>query len=258
MACDAAPEVVAIVAASSVTARTGRTQVDFAYVRQLRRGLASDRIAGAGSGARLVQACVDTIEVTGAGIMLMVDDEHRGSFGSSDRAIELVEDLQFTLGEGPCIDAYRSGRPVLEPDLGHPATDRWHGFTEPALTAGVVAIFGFPLLVGSTRLGALDLYSDRPGDLRPEQFSDAVAMADIAAHAILDLQADAAPGALASELDRGATLRSVVHQASGMVSVQLDVSVADALARLRAHAYAVGVPIHDVAHAIVSRELRLE
>ena len=112
--------------------------------------------------------------------------------------------------------------------------------------------------MGSTRLGALDLYTDRPGDLRPEQFSDAVAMADIAAHAILDLQADAAPGALASELDRGANLRSVVHQASGMVSVQLDVPVDDALARLRAHAFAVGRPIHDVAQDVVRRKLRLE
>jgi len=232
--------------------------VELEYLQHLRHGLALDRAAGSGSGARLAQACVDTIDVTGAGIMLMVDNEHRGTFGSSDPASGLVEDLQFTLGEGPCIDTYRSGRPVLEPDLGHPATDRWHGFTEPALAAGVVAIFGFPLLVGSTRLGSLDLYTDRPGDLRPEQFSAAVTMADIAAHAILDLQAEAAPGALASELDRGANLRSIVHQASGMVSVQLDVSVADALARVRAHAYAVGRPIHDVAQDIVSRKLRLE
>ena len=96
------------------------------------------------------------------------------------------------------------------------------------------------------RLGALDLYTDRPGDLRPEQFSDAVAMADIAADAILDLQADAAPGALASELDRGANLRSIVHQASGMVSVQLDVPVEDALAGC-GRCVRGWTPIHDVA-----------
>jgi hypothetical protein len=232
--------------------------VELDYLQQLRHGLALDRASGSGSGARLVQACVETIDVTGAGIMLMVEDEHRGTFGTSDAAIEIIEDLQFTLGEGPCIDTYRTGVPVLEPDLGHPAEDRWHGFTGPALAAGVGAIFGFPLLVGSLRLGALDLYTDRPGDLRPEQFADALSMADIAAHAILDLQSDAAPGALASELDAGVRLRSVVHQASGMVSVQLDIAVGDALARVRAHAFATGRPIHDVAQDIVSRNLRLD
>ena len=232
--------------------------MDVEYLEQLRDGLAMDRAAGAGSGARLVQACVESLDVTGAGIMLMVDDEHRGTFGTSDAAVEVVEDLQFTLGEGPCIDTYRTGRPVLEPDLGHPAEDRWPAFAEPALAAGVVGIFGFPLLVRGTRLGALDLYSDRAGDLRPEQFADAGSMAAIAARAILDLQADAAPGALASELDAGVRLRSVVHQASGMVSVQLDLPVGDALARVRAHAYATGRPIHDVAQDVVDRRLRLD
>jgi GAF domain-containing protein len=232
--------------------------MELEVVEQLRHGLAIDRAAGTGSGTRLVHACVDTVGVTGAGIMLMVDDEHRGIFGSSDAASELVEDLQFTLGEGPCIDTYRTGRPVLEPDLGHPAEDRWPGFAGPALAAGVVAIFGFPLLVGRIRLGALDLYSDRPGDLRPEQFTDAMTIAEIAAHAILDLQADAAPGALATELDAGVRLRSVVHQASGMVSVQLDIPVGDALARLRAHAYAGGRSLHDVAQDVVDRRLRLD
>jgi len=232
--------------------------MELEHLQRLRHGLAMDRAAGSGSGARLVQACVEALDVTGAGIMVMVDDEHRGTFGSSDAAIEIVEDLQFTLGEGPCIDTYRTGRPVLEPDLGHPVEDRWPGFAEPALAAGVAAIFGFPLLVGAVRLGALDLYSDRPGDLRPEQLADAVSMADIAAHTILDLQADAAPGALASELDAGVRLRSVVHQASGMVSVQLDIPVGDALARLRAHSYAEGRSIHDVAQDVVGRVLRLD
>ncbi len=232
--------------------------MEFEYLRTLRHGLALDRAAGSGTGARLAQACVDSLDVTGAGIMLMVDDEHRGTFGSSDSAIEVVEDLQFTLGEGPCIDTYRTGRPVLEPDLGHPIEHRWPGFAELALAAGVVAIFGFPLLVGRIRLGALDLYFNHPGTLSAQQYTGAVAIADIAAHAILDLQAGAAPGALASELDAGVRLRTVVHQASGMVSVQLDIPVGDALARLRGHAYAEERPIHDVAQDVVDRRLRLD
>jgi hypothetical protein len=213
---------------------------------------------GAGSGERLVRACADATEVTGAGIMLMMDGEHRGTLGATDGAITVVEDLQFTLGEGPCIDTYTSGEPVLEPHLREPDEVRWHEFSGPALAAGVEAIFGFPIIAGDVRLGALDLYVDHPWVLTAEQHADAVIMADVVAQAILSLQSRADPGALAIELETGAQLRSVVHQASGMLAVQLDVPVADALARLRAFAYAEDRPINDIARAIVGRQLRLE
>jgi hypothetical protein len=232
--------------------------VDADFLSELADGLASDRRSGDGSGDRLVRACVEALGVTGAGIMLMVADEHRGTLGTSDAASATVEELQFTLGEGPCVDAYRTSRPVSEPDLGDPAEDRWHEFSGPALAAGVAAVFGFPLLVGGARLGALNLYSDRPGDLGPQQYADALDLADLAAHAILDLQAAAVPGSLPTELASGARMRSVVHQASGMISVQLDLPVADALVRLRAYCYAEDRSIDEVARDVVGRTLRFE
>jgi len=213
---------------------------------------------GAGSGERLVRACVDATEVTGAGIMFMVDGEHRGTLGATDVAITVVEDLQFTLGEGPCIDTYTSGEPVLEPHLREPDEVRWHEFSGPALAAGVEAIFGFPIVAGDVRLGALDLYVDHPWVLTPEQHADAVIMSHVVADAILSLQSRADPGGLTADLETGARLRSVVHQASGMLAVQLDIPVADALARLRAFAYAEDRPINEVARAIVGRQLRFE
>ena len=81
--------------------------------------------------------------------------------------------------------------------------------------------------------------------------------ADVVTQTIVGLQADAAPGALASELEPGSGLRTIVHQAAGMLSVQLDLPVVDVLARLRAHAYAQGRPVNDVAQRIINRELRL-
>jgi hypothetical protein len=147
---------------------------------------------------------------------------------------------------------------VLEPHLREPDHVRWHEFAGPALAAGVEAIFGFPLIVDGARLGALDRYVDHPWVLTAEQYADAVTMADVAAHAILTLQSRAEPGALAVDLETGALLRSVVHQASGMAAVQLGIPDADALARIRAHAYSQGRPINDVARAVVARELRLE
>ncbi|MCC5953334.1 MAG: GAF and ANTAR domain-containing protein [Acidimicrobiia bacterium] len=220
--------------------------------------LDNDRRNGTDVGERLCDTCVEVLDVTGAGIMLMSDGEHRGTLGVSNGVMTVVEDLQFTLGEGPCIDAYASDHPILEPDLGAPVTNRWPAFSGPAVRAGVRAVFGFPLRTGTVNLGALDVYLDHPGDLRTDQVSDAVVMAGVISRTVLALQADAAPGELPPLLDATVHHRAVVHQASGMVSAQLDIDVADALVRIRAHAYTSNRPVNDVAHDIVDRRLRLD
>jgi hypothetical protein len=177
---------------------------------------------------------------------------------TTDEVSALIERLQFDLGEGPCIDAHSEDRPILEPDLADPAVPRWLAFSEPAVAAGVRAIFGFPLQVGAVRLGALNLYCDAPGSLSDEQHADALVMADIAAEAVLLMQAEAPPGALGAALQEGADFQSVVHQASGMVSVQLQVSVGQALIRLRGHAFGSGRPLAAVARDVVERRLRFD
>jgi hypothetical protein len=194
----------------------------------------------------------------GAGIMLFAGDVSLGSLCSTDRVSELIEDLQFTLGEGPCIDASRNGRPVLEPDLASPAHSRWMAFAPPVIAAGVRAVFGFPIRVGGAGLGALNLYRDRSGSLTDEQHADALVLADVAAEIILLMQADASPGELAAELEVGASFHYVVHQASGMVAAQLGVSVDHAMVRLRAHAFGTGTPLIDIARAVVGRTLRFD
>jgi hypothetical protein len=147
---------------------------------------------------------------------------------------------------------------VLEPDLVNPDERRWPAFRGPVLDAGVRGVFGFPLQVGTVRLGALNLYSDRPGPLSDDQHTDAVVMASVAAEAVLVMQAGAPPGQLAVELDAGADFRYVVHQAAGMVSAQLGTNVGQALVRLRAHAFANDSALTDVAEDVVSRRLRFD
>ena len=195
--------------------------------------------------------------MTGAGIMLMSNELAVGSVCSTNDVSALIEQLQYTLGEGPCVDAYHHDRPALEPDLVDPVMVRWPAFTGPAVDAGVRAVFGFPLRVGAVRLGALDLYCDRTGSLSDDQHADALVMADVAAQAVLVLQANAPPGVLASELEAGGEFHYVVHQASGMVAVQLGVSLGQALIRMRAYAFGNDQPIAEVAKAIVARTLRL-
>jgi hypothetical protein len=207
---------------------------------------------------RLCHVCAEVTGMTGAGIMLMSGDVPRGSVCTTNKVSDTIEQLQYGLGEGPCVDAYHQDRPVLEPDLAEPATPRWLAFAGPAVEAGVRAIFGFPLQVGAVRLGALNLYCDRPGPLTDEQHADALVMADVTAQALLVLQADARPGKLAAELEAGADFQYVVHQASGMVAAQRDVSVGQALIRLRAYAFGNDRPLTEVAQEVVARKLRFD
>jgi hypothetical protein len=147
---------------------------------------------------------------------------------------------------------------VAEPDLAEPAAWRWPAFTGPALDAGARAVFGFPLQVGAVRLGAMNLYRDRVGPLTDEQHADALVMADVAGQAVLVMQAHAPPGEIAAELEAGADFQYVVHQAAGMVAAQLDVSVGQALIRLRAYAFGNDRPLTQVATDVVARTLRFD
>jgi len=214
--------------------------------------------AGEEGTARLCEVAAAVTQMSGAGLMLMSGDVSRGSLCSSNEVSAALEDLQFTYGEGPCIDAFRLDSPVLEPDLAGPETSRWPAFAPPAIRAGARAVFGFPVQVGIARLGSLNLYCNRPGALTHDQHSDSLVMADVAARAVIAMQAEAAPGSIATEFESGGGLRFVVHQASGMVSVQLGVSVTEALVRMRAYAFGNDVLLEDVAKDVVERRQRFE
>jgi len=225
---------------------------------RLRRILAALSAGGNGwSSARLCGACPQIVGVTGAGVMLMSGDIPRGSLCSTDEVSHLIEDLQYTLGEGPCVDAYQQDEIVVVPELADPVTPRWPAFTPPALEAGVRAVFGFPLRAGTVHLGALNLYRDVPGPLTGEQHADALVVADVAARWVLEAQAGAPADAVAEELEAGADFHFTVHNAAGIVSVQNGISVAEALIRLRAFAFSSDRLLADVASDVIARRLRL-
>jgi hypothetical protein len=212
---------------------------------------------GAWSAARLCEVCPGIVGANGAGVMLMSGDGPSGSLCTTDGVSHLIEELQYVLGEGPCVDAYRQDMVVTEPDLADPVTRRWFAFSPPAIEAGVRAVFGFPLRVGAVRLGALNLYRDSPGPLSSDQHADALVMADVAARWVLEAQAGALPGAIAQELEVGADFHYIVHNAAGMVSVQQGISVTEALIRLRAFAFSSDRLLADVARDVIARTLRL-
>jgi hypothetical protein len=200
---------------------------------------------------RLVMACVEAIPVTGVGLALMTDAGHAGTVAVSDDRAGLMEELQFTSGEGPCVESSDTGRPVLQPDLARTGPERWPGFADSAVRAGIRAVFALPLRVGGIRVGVLDLYRDDVGDLTGADLDEALSFADAATQILLHLQAQApldASGMAAIPLLED---RAVVHQATGMVAMQARVGMSEALLRLRAHAYAAERPIAELAQDVL-------
>jgi len=203
----------------------------------------------------LVRLCARTVPVSGVGLALMTDDGPAGTVAATDGTALQLEELQFSLGEGPCVDASRTGRPVLQPDLARTAPARWPAFAAGAEAAGLIAVFAFPLRVGGIRVGVLDLYRTTAGVLSAEELADALSFADAATALLLHLQGRAAgwdlPAASLTMFDD----RAEVHQATGVVSVQAAVSLQEALLLLRARAFAdqrlIGELALDVLNGVV-------
>jgi hypothetical protein len=175
---------------------------------------------------------------------------------SGQVAVRLA-DLQTDLGQGPSVDVGASGAAILQSDLSESGRERWPIFTPAAVELGVAALFTFPLAIGAIRLGVLAAYRRGPGSLTPAALADALAFADAAGLLLLRPADRADESALPAWLGaQPVTLRAQVHQATGMISVQLGVGVGEALMRLRAHAYAAGVTVDEVATDVVARRLR--
>lgn len=202
---------------------------------------------------RVCRSCVEQAGVDGAGLAVFAADGTPETVHATDALAARVEDLQFTTGEGPCIEAAHSGAPVLIPDTGATgAVTRWPAFGRELVGAGVGAIFAFPIRVGTLSLGCLDLHRRSPGPMSPAHVAIALRAQDQAAELMLTLTKNGLAGVAPST-----TYRMVVHQAAGMVMMQLNVSVAEALVRLRAAAYAEGRSINAVAADVVSRRRRM-
>jgi hypothetical protein len=204
----------------------------------------------------LCQTSTEALGISGAAVALLLAGDDPCSLASSDeRALQVVE-LQFSLGEGPCIDAHDSGRPVLVANL--VAATRWPIFANEAVTAGAAAVFALPLQVGAAKFGVLTLYRDRAGSLGPGVLADALAIADVACEITLCFQAQVPPGSFHQVIDDLVDQRTVVYQATGMVLRQLGVSPEAALATLRARSYAEGRRLGEVSADVVARRLRFD
>jgi hypothetical protein len=205
---------------------------------------------------RLCQLCVEATEVSGASLVI-VSERVRSTVCATDKVSDRLEDLQLTLSEGPTVEAVLHQRAVSVADLLHEADSRWPWYTRPALELGARAVFVFPVQVGAIRLGALSLYRATAGRLDMEQSKDARALADAAAVLLsIGTGADTAEAFLWAMDDRS-RFHAEVHQAVGATISQLDVDGQQAFALLRAHSFATGTPIAEVAADVMAKRLRL-
>ena len=205
------------------------------------------------TGTRLL--CMDVLRrlpVDGAAVTVRGGGATKAMLHATDPVIARLDDLQFVVGEGPCQDAYRLRAPMLEPDLASPAAvRRWPVFGREATAAGAAAVFAFPLQAGAVPFGVLELYRSVPGRLSDEEVAATVLLVDTGARLVLD---DVAGAGLAPTVDDPDPLfgRDEVPMATGMIAVQLGVSMAQALIELRAAAFTTNRPIIDVAADVLT------
>jgi hypothetical protein len=186
--------------------------------------------------AHLCAAAVARVGADGVGVTVMVSPTVRDTVYVTDRVAGELEEWQLAFGQGPCVDAFAAGDPVLVVDLGSPDySARWPAFTSAAWDSGARALFALPIQVGAIRLGVLDLYRTRPGPLSPHELADALAFADAAGVLLLEGAAGTRPDTvdLAWQRDDPTAHQAQVHQATGMILVQLGISAEAAFARLR-------------------------
>jgi hypothetical protein len=198
-----------------------------------------------------------------AAISLVFAGAASGTLGSSGVGARAYDELQFTLGEGPCLDSVALRAPVLIADLANGNDGRWPAYGPAMLDYKIRGIFAIPVVVAGEFVGALDLFRAQPGELPVDQLAGAVVAAELAGMPLLDLMHSDLQAAVNDPdsdawAEFNALSRTEVSQATGMLVAQLGVESAEALVRLRAHAYATNRSATDVARDILDRRLHLE
>ena len=202
---------------------------------------------------RLCELCVELLPIDGAAIAVMGSQEARELVHSTNSVAQALDELQFVLGEGPCLDAFETREAVLVPDLaGETARQRWPGFAGEAIETGVRAAFAFPLQAGPIRFGVLELYRSTPGDLDDAALTSALMMVEHAVHVVLSDMTTELVSAAATGRPRESE-RADIHRATGMIAAQLSISIPEALSRLRAASFAAQRPLLEIARDVLAR-----
>lgn len=205
---------------------------------------------------RLCTRFVSALPITGAAISVFGGMVPETSICASDVMAARLDEMQFDLGEGPRWHSASSMLPVHEPDVQHSRHENWPMFGAALAQTRVAALFVYPLSVAAINVGVVELYSLKPGPLSTKDDAIAQALASETAWTLLDHLLSMQEATRSTEPRDSAPLsRREIHQATGMVLVQLSSSATEALVRMRAHAFAHDRSLRDVAGDVVGRRL---
>jgi GAF domain-containing protein len=196
-----------------------------------------------------------TADLVGAAAVGLVLADHRGNLefiAGSNENVKLLELFQQQAHEGPCLEAFRTGRAVINVNL-DAAAARWPLFAPYATASGFRSVHAFPLRLRSQVIGALNVFGDtKGGEFRDADVPVVQALADVAAIALLQERAIHRGEVLTEQLQGALNSRIVIEQAKGAVAQAADVSVDEAFTRIRCYARSHNRKLTDVAHTIVT------
>lgn len=205
--------------------------------------------------ADLAASCVDLFGVAEAGIVLAEPDGSLRYLASSSERPRLVELLEVQSAEGPCLDAYRTGR-IIRCSDSPGAQNRWPRFVAQARDAGINAFTAVPMRLRGRVIGALNLlFSSESGSLDARDGAVVQAFADIASIAIMQERAVSDARAVAQQLQEALDSRVVIEQAKGVVAARSRIGIDEAFNELRAYSRRRHELLTDVARQIVERSL---
>ena len=202
----------------------------------------------------LADRCVDVLEVDAAGLMLVAPDGDLRVMASSSEAMRMLELFELQSQEGPCLDCYRSGLPVVNQDLAT-VNSRWPRFAAEALAAGFHSVHALPLRLRGAVIGALNLFHVEAGQMRQADVDAAQALADVATIAILQHRAALEAQAVNEQLNHALNSRIVIEQAKGIVAQREGLNMEQAFSTLRNHARNHNLRLVDVAHDVIDGTL---
>ncbi len=198
----------------------------------------------------LADRCVDVLDVAAAGIMLVAPEGELRAMASSSEAMRVVELFELQSKEGPCLDCYRTGRPVVNQDLTAVNT-RWPRFAAVALDAGFKAADAVPMRLRGQIIGAINLFRSEPGSLTDDDVITARAFADVATIAILQHRAALEAQVLNNQLNHALNSRIAIEQAKGMIAEREGLGMEQAFSLLRNHSRNHNLRLANVATEIV-------
>lgn len=207
---------------------------------------------------QVCQVAVDALPFDGASITTMTDSHHQEPVCATNEAARRITELQFELGEGPDLDAHKSGRPVHVLDLAELGEHHWPLFGHAVGGELARTLHALPLNTDGPSLGTLCFHSTTPEHLAVQDVANARRAADIATWAVLGVIAQETPQQEIDWLQDRLQLWTILHQAIGLISAQMQVKTETALTCLRAHAFACDRPLSDVARDVAMGTLRFD